>query len=360
MQGLQIHRAVLTCDRHAFATCGAKDRMLDGLGMRPVATWSPTGKLPLSTDALELARLIQQSGADGLVAVGGGTVLDASKLGLAMAAQPGKAIEFVTQSLDPGIRLLPWIAIPTTAGTGAEATRFAVVYHGGRKYSVSDPRLLPAGALIDPSLCDSLPRHIRAHTGFDALAQAIESLWAQAATPESRSFARHALRLAAGHLERAVLREDTTARDAMSEAAHYAGRAIDISRTTLPHALSYTLSADYEVPHGQAVGVFLPPVLLQLAELEESECNHPRGASYVSDRVWEICGHLGAGDPRDAANWLTELMQACGMATRLGALGVRSQEERRKIATGVNLDRLGNHPQHMDPARLRNLVEAVR
>lgn len=175
--------------------------------------------------------------ATAFVAVGGGTSTDTTKL-LNFAVATGLPIrELLTCKECP--RLLPFLAVPTTAGTGAEATRFAVCYDGETKYSIDFPEIRPTHVLLLPELTASLPSYQKLSTNFDAYAQAVESLWARGATEESKAYAQRAL-------------DCMTAED-WPQGAYWAGRAIDISRTTAAHAFSYYLTSHYGIPHGHAV-----------------------------------------------------------------------------------------------------------
>ena len=184
--------------------------------------------------------LLDEMGADKptvFIAVGGGTSTDTTKL-LNFAVTTGLPIrELLTRKECP--QLLPFLAVPTTAGTGAEATRFAVCYDGETKYSIDFLTIRPSHVLLLPELSASLPSYQKLSTNFDAYAQAVESLWARGATAESRSYAQRAL--------------DYMAAGDWPQGAYWAGRAIDISRTTAAHAFSYYLTSHYGIPHGHAV-----------------------------------------------------------------------------------------------------------
>ena len=175
---------------------------------------------------------------DGFIAVGGGTTIDTAKL-LNLAVVSGRPVkELLTQKVAPE-KLLPCMAFPTTAGTGAEATRFAVCYDGEVKYSIDFEAIRPSDVALVPEFTATLPTYQKLSTNFDAYAQAVESLWAKGATDESKEYASRAL---------ALMKEGN-----WPEASYWAGRAIDISRTTAAHAFSYYLTSHYGIPHGHAV-----------------------------------------------------------------------------------------------------------
>ena len=175
---------------------------------------------------------------DAFIAVGGGTTIDTAKL-LNLAIVSGMSVkELLTQKSAPE-KLLPCMAFPTTAGSGAEATRFAVCYDGEMKYSIDFEVIRPSAVALVPEFAATLPIYQKLSTNFDAYAQAVESLWANGATDESREYANRAL----------VLMKENN----WPEASYWAGRAIDISRTTAAHAFSYYLTSHYGIPHGHAV-----------------------------------------------------------------------------------------------------------
>jgi alcohol dehydrogenase class IV len=164
------------------------------------------------------------------------------------------------------------VLIPTTAGSGSEATHFSVIYDGKNKLSFAHETLRAKHIILDPLFTEKLPSHITAYTGIDAIVHAIESYWAKGATKESKEFSLNALRLLVPHIKEAVFDSSPKSRQAMLEGAYLAGKAIDISKTTAGHALSYYLTTHYNIPHGQAVGNMLPYFLKahgQFPEIEE-------------------------------------------------------------------------------------------
>lgn len=213
---------VLVTGRNSYAACGAEEFFAPFLESKRVTHLTTVGENARAEDVEEKRRMLSGK-IDAFIAVGGGTVIDTAKLlrGLSDDAP------------------VPFLAVPTTAGTGAEATRFAVYYDHGRKCSADNVGYLPTDQLLIPEFAEAQTEYRRACTEFDAYAQAVESLWAVGATDESRSYARKALEL-------------------MSEGeqmlgSYWAGRAIDISRTTAAHALSYYMTQNYGIPHGHAV-----------------------------------------------------------------------------------------------------------
>ena len=231
---------VLVTDGAAYGLCGAQKFFDDFFAIHPVPQLTHL-VVPNANPKVEPVEglLSQISGnVDGFIAVGGGTTIDTTKLlNLAIVSQkPVKAL--LTEKTAPE-SLKPCLAFPTTAGTGAEATRFAVCYDGETKYSIDFEVIRPTDVAIVPEFTATLPAYQKASTNFDAYAQAVESLWAKGATDESKEYANRAF---------ALMKEDN-----WPEASYWAGRAIDISRTTAAHAFSYYLTSHYGIPHGHAV-----------------------------------------------------------------------------------------------------------
>lgn len=298
---------------------------------------------------------------DVVIAVGGGSVLDLAKASRALAHHPGP-IRSVIEAGGSDLQVqpdTPLIAIPTTAGSGSEATHFAVVYVDGTKHSVAHEVVRPTHSVIDPTLTASLPEHIVASTGLDALAQAIESFWSIRSTPVSTEYANEAMALAARNLKTAVIEPHDESRIAMSRAAHLAGKAIDITTTTAPHALSYTLTTRFGVPHGHAVGLTLGAVLEFNAGVEHSDCRDPRGPEYVRSQVDIVCSTLGADSPASARSAITGLMADIGLAPTLHAVGAGSSEAKGLIARSVNTQRLTGNPREFTTASLHELVQSI-
>ena len=219
---------VLVTGRNSYFACGAAEFFAPFLAGKSVTHLTTVGENARAEDVEAKLKELPEK-VDAYIAVGGGTVIDTTKLLRGLNGQ-----------------LPPFLAVPTTAGTGAETTRFAVYYDHGKKMSADDVRYLPTDQLLIPEFTSTQTPYQRASTEFDAYAQAVESLWAVGATDESRSYARKAL--------------DLMLKGEQMLGSYWAGRAIDISRTTAAHALSYYMTAKYGIPHGHAVYMMFPYV----------------------------------------------------------------------------------------------------
>ena len=246
MQSIAPRHCLLVRGKKSFDLCGGKkviDELVNITNCK-VTEYSDFSVNPKYEEAISGVELFIASKADIIVAVGGGSVLDMAKLIRHMAAEKGYAA--------------PLHAFPTTAGTGAEATHFAVVYIDGKKQSIAADDVLPDVAVVYPQFTYQNDAYLTACTGFDALAQAIESYWAKGATEESRRYSVRALELLWHQLPQLVQAPNEGLRDQVAEGAYWAGRAINISTTTAPHAFSYAFTSHYNYPHGHAVALTFP------------------------------------------------------------------------------------------------------
>lgn len=202
--------------------------------------------------------------AQGLIALGGGSPIDAAKAATAQLVRPNKTLSKLGGLLKVRKKIPYLIAIPTTAGTGSEGTVAAVITDpvAKHKFAINDPALIPHVAVLDPKLTISLPASITAMTGLDALTHAVEAFIGQGGTKTTN---RHALTAVKGiftHLEEVVKQGDNlTARMGMLEASYHAGRAFTRAYVGYIHALAHPLSAFYDIPHGLANAVLMPHVL---------------------------------------------------------------------------------------------------
>ncbi len=277
---------------------------------------------------------------DAIVALGGGSTIDFAKLYRA-AVDNAIDIKAYFNNNRPLIRKTPMVAIPTTAGTGSEVTRFAVVYIDSNKYSLDSPAVMPDYALVDSELMVDAPAYLKASCGMDALAQAIEGYWSRGATADSDAYALRAIELCRDALATFVNTKETGSAAAMAEASCLAGKCISITRTTAAHALSYKITQDYGIPHGHAVALSLPG----LAELHY---NNAEIASTLRNKMQKLAEILGVQNG-DFRKWFSELYRNIGLVYSTNELGITSI---RSIASAVNTDRLANNPLKLTPDEL--------
>lgn len=352
---LDAQRVCCVVDAAAYAVSGAEaglEPMLAGRMAGTFCDFSPNPKLP---DVVRCADWLRCSRADAVIAVGGGSAMDVAKTArlLAVCDQDPEAV--VTGRIKIRAPGLPLLAVPTTAGTGSEATHFAVVYVHGAKYSLAADAVRPEWAVVDPELTQAMPPRLTAVTGFDALSQAVESLWAPQATPDSRKHAGDAVRRILRSLPCAVHEPTPAARLDMAVAAHFAGKAIDRTKTTAPHAVSYTLTSEFGIPHGHAAALTVAPFVRATAARIPQIADPGRRES-AAQALRELAVLFNVPGPEELADAWTALMAEAGLETGLHELGIAGDRDLHRIVQGVNAERLGNHPVPVTTEMLRWVV----
>ncbi|MCR4606897.1 MAG: iron-containing alcohol dehydrogenase [Oscillospiraceae bacterium] len=249
-----------------------------------------------SVDTVEKIReLYVENGCDGMIALGGGSPMDAAKAAAARVVRPGRTLDQMAGLLRVGKKLPPFIAVPTTAGTGSETTIAAVITDTAthHKYALMDLNLVPKYAVLDPEMTRGLPPKITATTGMDALTHAVEAYvcWTYN-TKESLRCAEEATVDIFRYLERAYRNgDDMEARTKMLIASNKAGFAFTRAGVGNVHAIAHTLGGLYNTPHGLANAVILPIVLE-----DYGEAVYPKLA-----RLAELTGTAVSGAEKDKA-----------------------------------------------------------
>jgi alcohol dehydrogenase class IV len=249
----------------------------------------------------------------------------------------------------------PLIAIPTTAGTGSEATHFAVVYHDNKKYSVAHKSILPDVAILVNSLTASQPKHLTACAGLDAFSQAIESYWSVNATEESKAYAREAILLLIPNLVQAVNFPNKNNRQAVMKGAYFAGKAINISKTTAAHAVSYAFTTYYGIPHGHAVFLTLPEFFEHISNVDEKSLNDARGVNYVKNIIMELCEMFNTSSVSEARDFLRNFAEKIQIELSINKLDLLDCED--KIVENLNIQRLKNNPRSVSKLDLRAILK---
>lgn len=342
-------------DETAYERSGARDKIGHLLERPNVVSFTRFEPNPKLEDVLEGVAAFRAVDPETVLALGGGTAIDIAKLIACLASAENPADVIRAKEAIP-IRQSRLIAIPTTSGTGSEATQFAVVYIDGQKYSLDHPTLLPDVAIIDACLMQTLPASMTVATGLDALCQAIESIWSVGANDTSVRLAVQAVELASGFLAEATHCPTPAAREAMCRASHLAGHAINLTRTTACHALSYAITSRHGIPHGIAVALTLIPMLRFNAALRDHDCIDPRGADSVRRRIDLLLKALNSSAVDDACDKLEKLLRDIGCPTCLAEAGIVCPDALDEIAASVNVQRMSNNPRRTTQSILKQIL----
>lgn len=358
---LKYHRAkriFLVTGKKSYYISGARDAITPYLDSKNVIHFSDFSTDPKIADVRRGVSELKQAKCDAVIAIGGGSTIDMAKLINIITYNNCDPEDLATGKEKVKVKGLPLIAIPTTSGSGSEATHFAVVYVNKIKYSLAHQYILPDYPIIDPSLTYNLPPKLTAISGFDALSQAVESYWAITATEESQQYASQAIKMILPTLESAVNSPSIEARNTMALAAHLAGKAINITKTTAPHAISYPLTTYFNIPHGHAVALLLGNFFVINSKSEGDGWRDYRGD--VPQKVMrELCDLFDCINPQDCANKWYALMATVGLETDFKTLGICNQSDIDLIIKNVNAERLGNNPVIITKTILKQLFRIL-
>ena len=340
--------------KHVFLVCGRSVRFLrlndyfssleERLGIR-VTRFSDYKPNPAYESAVKGTELFRKEGCDCIVAVGGGSAMDVAKC-VKLFATLDPSVSYLEQSYeDNGI---PFLAVPTTAGTGSEATHFAVIYDGGKKLSVAHESSVPQAVVFDPSVLASLPDYQRRATMMDALCHAIESCWSVKADEKSREIAKEAIWQVLSAKDAYLANAPEGNRD-MLLAANLAGKAINLTQTTAGHAMCYRLTGIFGISHGHAAALCVS-VLWPFMIKHAGECVDPEGADTLRQVFAELADLWGTLTMQEAAAQFGILVKELGLDTlkkpddETAGPVEASKEVIDELADSVNLQRLKNNP----------------
>lgn len=299
-------------------------RYFAGLGAELFQDFTPN---PDWESAEKAARLFRESGCDCVVGLGGGSAMDVAK-----------CVKFWAGGD------VPLIAIPTTAGTGSEATHFAVVYRDGEKVSVTDEKCLPDAVLFDPTLLETLPEYHRKASMLDALCHGMESFWSVKATEESRNYAVQAVRGVLKSMD-AYLNNRPEGNAGMQRAAYLAGKAINITQTTAGHAMCYKLTTIYGIAHGHAAALCNMVLWPYMWEKSNEE---------LHQTLSELAKAFECGTVEGAMKRFREIVLGLGLSVPAPSLG-----DYEILRGSVNGERLRNHPIPLDEEEIDRLYHQI-
>ncbi len=298
---------------------------------------------PLYEQVCKGVDLYRENGCDTILAIGGGSTIDVAKCIKLYCKMDPKENYLKQEYKDSGV---PLIAIPTTAGTGSESTRYAVIYFEGKKQSVTHESIIPNYVILEHSVLKTLPLRQKKATMLDALCQGIESWWSVNSTDESKVYSRKAVEMIVANYKKYIFENDDEAANQIMIAANYAGQAINITQTTAAHAMSYKITSLFRIPHGAAVAICLPEVWGYMLDHPEKCIDH-RGIEYLSATLKEIPVTL---------DWFKALLVELEM-------GYPESTDRATdidtLTNSVNPVRLRNFPTELTTEVLRSMYERI-
>ncbi len=345
-----VTKLFLVCDG-AFQFLRVSDYMstlkeFEGISVTTFSDFQPN---PLYESVVEGVSRFHDSGAEAIMAVGGGSALDVAKC-IKLYSNMDQTRCYLDQDIVQND--IPLIAMPTTAGTGSEATRFAVIYYQGKKQSVTHPSIIPSVVFFDPSALLTLPEYQLRSTLLDALSHAVESFWSVNSTEHSKELSKKAIQLILQNME-GYLRRDKKTLVPMLEAANYAGRAINITQTTGGHALCYKLSSLYGIAHGHAAALCVAKLWPWMIENVE-KCGDKRGSEHLKKVFDDLGKAFGAESPELAPKVFQNIVNNMDFKRLEPKAG-----DFEELCSSVNPVRLKNNPVPLDAEAIKHLYTEI-
>ena len=290
---------------------------------------------PLYESVVEGVDIFHKEKCDTIVAVGGGSAIDVAKC-IKLYSNMNREENYLEQEIVPNNVLL--IAVPTTAGTGSEATRYAVIYYEGEKQSIADYSCIPSIVLFDTSVLETLPLYQKKATIMDAMCHSIESFWSVNSTDESKGYSKEALSLIVNNYKD-YLAGDNSKNELMLKASHIAGKAINITQTTAGHAMSYKLTSLFGIAHGHAAALCIKEIWPFMVK-HTGNCTDVRGVEYLKNTFEEIADSMECSCVEEAIDKFRNMVDELELPIPEDA----TDKEYEVLKNSVNPVRLKNNP----------------
>ena len=307
---------------------------------------------PRYENILDGIKVFRKEACDAIIAVGGGSAMDVAKCIKLYSNMrgDGKNGSFLTQKIVPNN--IPFLAMPTTAGAGSEATRYAVIYYNGTKQSVTNGSCIPDTVLMNPRTLRTLPIYQKKATMMDALCHAIESFWSVNSTEESKKYSSEAIHGVFTNMK-GYLENTEEGNAGMLMAAHIAGKAINIAQTTAGHAMCYKITSLFRSAHGHAA-ILCDRVLFPWMLENTDKCIDPRGEEYLKRTLDRIGQAMGCANVEDATKILENIFDSLELD-----VPEATNEQYAELRASVNPVRLKNHPIALDEDTIDRLYHKI-
>tara|TARA_B100001123_G_scaffold446492_1_gene601122 strand:- start:404 stop:1528 length:1125 start_codon:yes stop_codon:yes gene_type:complete len=351
IKDLNVKKVLVFCGKKSFVKSGASELFKEFLEKTKNKFFYKSFDYADYQDLTLSTKIINEFQPDIILAVGGGAVLDLAKLSNSLCTMEIDKNKLKESNFKIKKKFCKLVAIPTTAGSGAEATRHAVLYIDKNKYSIESSFILPDFIVIDPQLIITAPKDVSASSGIDALSQAIESLMSKRSNEESVQHSIKSLQYSFQFLEKHLTELSTETTHKMSLAALYSGKAINISKTTAPHAVSYPFTSHFGVKHGQAVSF----TLCDFMKFNYENLKYSKASFDLKLRFDKIFKIFHVNSLPNFCNKVGAIINKIGLSNDIKDFNVKNSNDINLILQNINSQRLANNPVEIDI----NLVKSI-
>jgi alcohol dehydrogenase len=342
----------ILCGKKSFIISGAKIFFNKFTEDKEVKFFYKNSELPVYEELIDIIKNIRTFKPDLILAIGGGAVIDYAKIANVVELKDNLKDLIVNYSYPFKEKYTKLAAIPTTAGSGAEVTSNAVIYVEGIKHSFESQLLVPDNFFLIPEFLISAPNIIKASAGFDAIAQALESLVSKKSNEKSVEYASKSLRVSINSYISFLNNPNLKNATEMSIASNLAGKAISISKTTAPHATSYPFTSLFNISHGHAVGLFFE----RFFKFNFDNLNRSETTFDLKHRFDLIFNLFDVKNINDFNIKIGLIKKEAKLEDNLETLNIDIKQSSENIIKGINLLRLGNNPVKIDEKDIYNII----
>tara|TARA_Y100001935_G_C17301912_1_gene509787 strand:+ start:1896 stop:2990 length:1095 start_codon:yes stop_codon:yes gene_type:complete len=332
-------KVFVLCGKKSFINSGAKN-LFKKIKNKEVKIYYKKSEIPVLEELKKIIEELRNFKPDLFLAIGGGAVIDYAKIANVVDLRTNLSELIINYQYPFDKKFTKLAVIPTTAGSGAEVTSNAVIYVEGIKYSFESELLVPDLFFLIPEFLISAPNKIKASSGFDAIAQALESLVSRRSDNKSLEYASKSLKISINNFLSFVDNPSMINAAEMSIAANLAGKAISISKTTAPHATSYPFTSLFNISHGHAVSLFFEKFFkFNYENLDKSETSFNLKKRF--DLIFSI---FQVKDIDGFISKISLIKKSANLEDNLTKLDIDINKSSKDILNGINLLRLGNNP----------------
>ena len=339
------------CGKKSFVNSGAEN-LLKNISNKEIKLFYKKSEIPILEELIDIIKDIKNFKPDLFLAIGGGAVIDYAKIANVVDIRPDLAELIVNYTYPFKKKYTKLAVIPTTAGSGAEVTSNAVIYVDGIKHSFESELLIPDHFFLIPEFLISAPNKIKASSGFDAIAQALESLVSRKSNDKSVEYASKSLRVSVNSFISFINEPNMKNSTEMSIASNLAGKAISISKTTAPHAASYPFTSLFNISHGHAVSLFFEKFFkFNYENIDKSETSFD-----LKKRFDLIFNLFDVQDINGFNSKISLIKKSANLEDDLTKFNIDIIKSSEDVLKGINLLRLGNNPVKIDGKDILNII----
>jgi len=345
----------ILCGKKSFTISGAENLINKMIVNKETKKLYKNSDFPVLEELIEIIKEIKNFKPDLILAIGGGSVIDYAKIANVADTRSDLKELIVNYSYPFKKKFTKLAVIPTTAGSGAEVTSNAVIYVDNIKHSFESNLLIPDNFFLIPEFIVSAPDKIKASAGFDAIAQALESLVSKKSNDQSIDYATKSLKISISSYLSFLHHSNIKNAAEMSIAANLAGKAINISKTTAPHAVSYPFTSLFNISHGHAVGLFFE----KFFKFNYDNLNKSDTSFDLKKRFDLIFSLFDVSNIDNFNSKLSLIKKKANLVDDLTKLNIDLNKSSENIINGINLLRLGNNPVKIDGKDIYNIISTI-